>query len=82
MTPNPQVNDGTVTCNLGRLTANESVLIHVDVHADTEQTVNDTATVTTESADSDSTDNEAEAAWCLVATPTFRSPRPTRPILS
>ena len=58
-TANPQVNDGTVTCNLGRLTANESVLIHVDVTAQTPQTVNDTATVTSASPDSNPGNNQA-----------------------
>lgn len=61
-TANPQVGDGTVTCNLGRLAANETVLIHTDVTAQTPQTVNDTATVTTASSDSDPGNNQAEGS--------------------
>jgi uncharacterized repeat protein (TIGR01451 family) len=60
VTPNPQVNDGTVTCSLGRLAANQNVLIHVDVGANTEQTVNDVAQVTTDSVDPDPSNNEAD----------------------
>jgi uncharacterized repeat protein (TIGR01451 family) len=61
-TANPQVGDGTVTCNLGRLTANQTVLIHTDVAAQTPQTVNDTATVTTASSDSNPSNNQAEGS--------------------
>ena len=60
VTPNPQVNDGTLSCSLGRLSPNQTVEIHVDITADTPQTVNDVATVTTESADPDPTNNEDE----------------------
>jgi uncharacterized repeat protein (TIGR01451 family) len=65
-TANPQVNDGTVTCNLGRLIENETVLIHVDVSALTPQTVNDTATVTSESADSNPGNNQAEGSLVFI----------------
>ncbi|HUR99931.1 MAG TPA: hypothetical protein VMZ26_17840, partial [Pyrinomonadaceae bacterium] len=58
-TANPHVNDGTVTCNLGRLIPNETVLVHVDVTAQTPQTVNDTATVTTGSVDGNPGNNQA-----------------------
>jgi uncharacterized repeat protein (TIGR01451 family) len=60
LTPNPQVNSGTLSCSLGRLSANQTVEIHVDVTADTPQSVNDVATVTTESTDPDPTNNEDE----------------------
>jgi uncharacterized repeat protein (TIGR01451 family) len=66
-TPNPQVNDGTVTCSLGRLAANETVLIHVDVTAQTAQTVNDTATATSESADSDPSNNQDQGSLVFIA---------------
>lgn len=59
VTANPQVLEGTVTCSLGRLSANETVLIHVDVTAATPQTVNDVAKVTTESSDPVAANNEA-----------------------
>ena len=65
-TPNPQVNDGTVTCNLGRLVPNETVLIHIDVTAQTPQTVNDTATATSESADSNPGNNQAEGSLVFI----------------
>ncbi len=65
-TPNPQVTAGTVTCNLGRLTANETVLIHVDVTAQTPQTVNDTATATSESADSNPGNNQAMGSLVFI----------------
>ena len=65
-TANPQVNDGTVTCNLGRLAENETVLIHVDVTAQTPQTVNDTATVTSESADSNPGNNQATGSLVFI----------------
>jgi uncharacterized repeat protein (TIGR01451 family) len=66
-TPNPQVNDGTVTCNLGRLVPNQTVLIHVDVTAQTAQTVHDTATATSESADSNPGNNQAEGSLTFIA---------------
>lgn len=66
-TANPQVGDGTVTCNLGRLAVNETVLIHVDVTAQTAQTVNDTATVTSESADSNPANNQAAGSLVFIA---------------
>ncbi len=55
---NPQVTAGTLTCSLGRLDPNQTVLIKVDVSAATPQTVNDDAKVTTDSADPDSSNNE------------------------
>jgi uncharacterized repeat protein (TIGR01451 family) len=66
-TPNPQVNAGSVTCSLGRIAPNESVLIHVDVTAQTPQTINDTATVTSESADSDPSNNQAHGSLVFVS---------------
>jgi uncharacterized repeat protein (TIGR01451 family) len=66
-TPNPQVQDGTVTCNLGRLIPNETVLIHVDVSASTAHTVNDTATATSESADSNPGNNQAGGSLVFIA---------------
>jgi len=65
-TANPQVNAGTVTCNLGRLIANETVLIHVNVSAQTPQTVNDTATATSESADSNPGNNQAVGSLVFI----------------
>ena len=65
-TPNPQVNSGTVTCNLGRLAANETALIHVDVTAESPQTVNDTATATSESADSNPGNNQASGSLVFI----------------
>jgi uncharacterized repeat protein (TIGR01451 family) len=65
-TPNPQVNSGTVTCNLGRLVTNETVVIHVDVSAQTPQTVNDTATATSESADSNPGNNQAAGSLVFI----------------
>jgi uncharacterized repeat protein (TIGR01451 family) len=59
VTPNPQVNSGSVTCSLGRLAANQTVVIHVNVTANTEQTINDVAQVTTDSVDPDPSNNEA-----------------------
>ena len=66
-TPNPQVNTGTVTCNLGRLAANETVLVNVDVTALNPQTVTDTATVTSESADSDPGNNQDTGSLVFIA---------------
>jgi uncharacterized repeat protein (TIGR01451 family) len=60
VTPNPQVLAGTMTCNLGRLAANETVQIHIDVTSATAQAIDDVATATTVSTDPDPTDNQDE----------------------
>jgi uncharacterized repeat protein (TIGR01451 family) len=65
-TANPQVNAGTVSCNLGRLAPNETATIHVDVTALTPQTVNDTATATSQSADSDPSNNQAQGSLVFI----------------
>jgi uncharacterized repeat protein (TIGR01451 family) len=65
-TPNPQVQQGTVTCELGRLDPNQTVLIHVDVSATTAQTVNNTARVTSDSPDPDPTNNEDSGTLVFV----------------
>jgi uncharacterized repeat protein (TIGR01451 family) len=57
---NPQVTAGSITCSLGRLDPNETVLIKVDVSAATPQTVNDDAKVTTDSSDPNASNNEAQ----------------------
>src|SRR6185369_7516117 len=57
---NPQVTAGSITCSLGRLDPNETVLIKVDVSAATPQTVNDDAKVTTDSSDPNAGNNEAQ----------------------
>lgn len=66
VTPNPQSGQGMVTCDLGRLAKNETVLIHVDVTASSIQTVNDVATATSESDDPDPTNNQDEGSLNFV----------------
>ena len=61
-----QNQDATVTCNLGRLPANQTVLVRVEVSADTAQTVNDTATLTTDSSDPDPTNNTAHGSLVFI----------------
>ena len=66
-TPNPQVQQGTVTCNLGTLNAGDSVNIRVEVTADEAQDINDVATVTSATADADLSNNQAADGIEVVA---------------
>ena len=68
-TPNPQVNVGEVECDLGQLAKNDTVSIHVDVNAGTAQTINDVATVTSESDDPDP-DNNIDEGQIIYEAPT------------
>ena len=56
---NPQVNDGTVTCNLGTLAAGATVTIKVPVSAATTQDINDTARVSSPTPDPNPANNQA-----------------------
>src|SRR5436190_2926363 len=71
--------NGTVTCNLGTLTAGNSVGITLQVRADTVQKVSNTATVSlneldTNLADNTATDNTSINCKCFIATAAFGSP--------
>ena len=71
--------NGTVTCNLGTLTAGASVGITLQVRADTVQRVSNTATVSlneldTNLADNTATDNTSINCKCFIATAAFGSP--------
>src|SRR5437016_945012 len=71
--------NGTVTCNLGTLTAGNSVGITLQVRADTVQRVSNTATVSlneldTNLADNTATDNTSINCKCFIATAAFGSP--------
>ena len=67
VTPNPQANEGTVTCELGRLSPGERVTIKVPVSATTPQNVNDIATVSSSSEDPDLSNNQDEDGLTVVA---------------
>ncbi len=67
VTPNPQVNEGTVTCELGRLSPGDRVTIKVPVSATTPQNVNDIATVSSSSEDPDLSNNQDEDGLTVVA---------------
>jgi uncharacterized repeat protein (TIGR01451 family) len=58
-TPNPQVNSGTVTCNLGDIAEGDTVTVQVALSAAEGQTISDTATVTSDN-DPDTSDNSAQ----------------------
>src|SRR5437016_5440311 len=71
--------NGTVTCNLGTLTAGASTGITLQVTADTVQRVSNTATVSlneldTNLADNTATDNTSINCKCFIATAAFGSP--------
>ena len=71
--------NGTVTCDLGTLTAGASVGITLQVRADTVQRVSNTATVSlneldTNLADNTATDNTSINCKCFIATAAFGSP--------
>src|SRR6266581_2888896 len=71
--------NGTVTCNLGTLTAGNSVGITLQVRADTVQRVSNTATVSlneldTNLADNTATDDTRINCNCFIATAAFGSP--------
>ena len=71
--------NGTVTCNLGTLTAGASIGITLQVRADTVQRVSNTATVSlneldTNLADNTATDNTSINCKCFIATAAFGSP--------
>jgi uncharacterized repeat protein (TIGR01451 family) len=59
-TPNPQVNTGTVDCNLGTLAAGDSATIVVPVSATEPQTINDQATASSATPDPDPANNQAQ----------------------
>ena len=67
VTPNPQVNEGTVTCELGRLSPGDRVTIKVPVSATAPQNVNDIATVSSSSEDPDLSNNQDEDGLTVVA---------------
>src|SRR6266853_4843921 len=71
--------NGTVTCDLGTLTAGASVSITLQVRADTVQRVRNTATVSlneldTNLADNTATDQTSMSCKCFIATAAFGSP--------
>src|SRR6266853_1981477 len=71
--------NGTVTCDLGTLTAGASVSITLQVRADTVQRVRNTATVSlneldTNLADNTATDQTSINCKCFIATAAFGSP--------
>ena len=71
--------NGTVTCDLGILTAGASVGIALQVRADIVQVVRNTATVSlneldTNLADNTATDNTSINCKCFIATAAFGSP--------
>ncbi|MDZ5623023.1 DUF11 domain-containing protein [Nocardioides sp. HM23] len=66
-TPDPQVQQGTVTCNLGTVGAGDSVIIRVEVTADEPQDINDVATVTSTTADPDLSNNQARDGIEVIA---------------
>jgi len=71
--------NGTVTCDLGTLTAGASVGITLQVRADTVQRVSNTATVSlneldTNLADNTATDQTSINCKCFIATAAFGSP--------
>lgn len=66
-TPNPQVQQGTVTCNLGTLGAGDSAIIRVEVTADEPQDINDVATLTSTTADPDLSNNQARDGIEVIA---------------
>jgi uncharacterized repeat protein (TIGR01451 family)/CSLREA domain-containing protein len=71
--------NGTVTCDLGTLTAGNSVSITLQVRADTVQRVSNTATVSlneldTNLADNTATDQTSINCKCFIATAAFGSP--------
>ena len=71
--------NGTVTCDLGTLTAGASVDVTLQVRADTVQRVSNTATVSlneldTNLADNTATDQTSINCKCFIATAAFGSP--------
>ena len=58
-TPNPQLGQGLVECDLGTLGAGDSVIITVELSASESQDINDVATVSTTSVDSNQANNQA-----------------------
>lgn len=66
-TPNPQVQQGTASCNLGTLAAGDSVIIRVEVTADEPQDINDVATVTSSTPDPDLSNNQARDGIQVIA---------------
>ena len=69
MTPNPQVNDGQVTCNVtGGLDPGEVFIIVIGVGADEPQDVNDQVTVSSITPDPKTNNNQASDGLNFVAT--------------
>ncbi|GAA2124640.1 hypothetical protein GCM10009843_21540 [Nocardioides bigeumensis] len=67
VTPNPQVEKGTVACNLGTLNAGQSVTITVKLSATEAQDINDVVTVTSATTDPDTSNNQAADGVQVVA---------------
>jgi len=59
-TPNPQVQQGEVTCDLGRLAAGDTVTIKVPLTATEPQDINDHVTVSSSTTDPNLANNQAE----------------------
>ncbi|MGH3362840.1 MAG: hypothetical protein ACRDOM_10330, partial [Nocardioides sp.] len=66
-TPNPQVQQGEVTCALGTLGAGDSVVIEVPVSATEAQDINDVVTVSSTTTDPDRSNNRATDGIQVVA---------------
>lgn len=66
-TPNPQVEQGTVTCDLGTLASGQVVTIRVEVSANEAQDINDVVTVSSSTSDADTSNNRATDGITVVA---------------
>ena len=64
---NPQVQSGTVNCDLGELGAEHVVIVKIPVTATTPQNVNDRVSVASDTTDPDSTNNWAEDELNFIA---------------
>lgn len=58
-TPNPQVQSGEVTCDLGSLAAGDTATITVELTADEPQNINDVASVSADTPDPNTANNQA-----------------------